>query len=338
GRTDTIMALRQETQLSRVDNFRENINARLRRNTIESITNRALGESVHLDIESRITSSAKTSAETIQIEEYANQLRASGELRIRAGGIDGDNGQIRAHANAIAAIDKIRRDAINNTKIIFKEENLDRAATIDSANGRSTIIPVNTPETRAAAIEIIFGSKDKGAIAQAYREVDFSFADLNDDERERLQIITAEAMMSGARPAWVGGGTIANLKRGLDYTGTTAFAGAYGDTGVYEQIYQAIHKQKIDTDELASMGTDFLSQLQNALADTSSRSMATISDDSMVRFVNDMVEALTNPDYYSKLGDSKPKIIDLLKSEGPRYRSLLRLEDQVKLDDTLNKI
>jgi len=337
GRTDTIMALRQETQLSRVDNFRENINARLRRNTIGSITNRALQNSIDLDIESRITASAKSSAEIIQIQEFANQLRDNGDLRIRAGGIDHNNGPIRAHANAIAAIDKIRKDAIGNTKIILRDLNLDRDATIEVANGTSTLIQ-NTAETRAAAIENIFGSKDKGSIAQAYKEVDFSFPGMSDDDRSRLQIITAEAMMSGARPAWVGGGTIANLKQGDDYTGSSAFMGAYGNTGVYEQIYQAIHKQKIDTDELASMGTDFLAQVQNALADTSSRSMATISDDSMVRFVNDMVEALTNPDYYTKLGDSKPKIIALLKSEGPRYRSLLRLEDQVKLDDTLSKI
>lgn len=336
GRLDTIMQLRQETPFSRMDALRDRMNGRLGRNTINDITAHALQTSMEIDLESRITASAKNSAEIMLQQRFANQMRDHIDLRTLAGGIDDINGANRAHANAIAAIDKIRKDAIGNTKIILRDLNLTRDQMIEVANGKSSLI-VNTAETRAAAIENIFSSKDKGTIAVAYRDVDFSFPDVGDEERRMLQIATGEAMMAGARPAWVGGGTVANLKQGNDFTGSAAFARSYGDAGIYQQIYEAINKQKIDTDEFASMGTDFLSQVIKAMSD-SSRTTATIDDSSMVRFVNDLVETLTNPDYYSKLGDSKPKIVELLKSEGPRYRAMLRPEDQAKLDDTLSKI
>lgn len=335
GKTDTIMSLRDQGQLSQLDKVKESVNSRLKRDTINDITTRALRSSVDLDIESRITASAKNSAEIMQQQEYANLMRDSEELRDRAGGIDIENGSIRAHANAIAAIDKIRKDAIGNTKIILRDLNLTRDQIIEVANGKSTLIK-NTAETRAAAIENIFGGKDKGTIAAAYRDVDFSFSGMSADDIKMLQITTGEAMMSGSRPAWVGGGTIANLKQGNDFTGGAAFTASYGDTGVYQQIYEAINKQKIDTDEFASMGTDYLSQVIKAMKHPL-RSSANIDDRSMVRFVNDMVEALNNPNYYSKLGDSKPKIIELLQSEGPSYKKLLRDEDKAKLDDTLDK-
>jgi hypothetical protein len=309
GRTDTLMQLRGEGQISRIDNIRDKVNGKLRRDTIDSMTRRALNQSVDIELDSKITASAKSSAQIIQQQNYAKQIHETEELQLAAAGIDDINGANRAYASALAAINKTQSEARNNIKLILNSVNPTRNQLREIALGTSDVIN-NTSETRAAAIEMIFGSRDKGAIADAYEKIDLSFPDVSDADRSMLQIVAAEAMMSGARSPWVGGGTVSNLKQGQDFN-RNSISGPYGADGVNAAVIKAINDSKIDAAQLSEMGTDYLKQVKRALI---AMKPGDISGPALAELRKSLDVAIDpNKDFRDQLGDSLPIIEEIKK-------------------------
>jgi hypothetical protein len=309
GRTDTLMQLRGEGQISRIDNIRDKVNGKLRRDTIDSMTRRALNQSVDIELDSKITASAKSSAQIIQQQNYAKQIHETEELQLAAAGIDDINGANRAYASALAAINKTQSEARSNIKLILNSVNPTRKQLREIALGTSDVIN-NTSETRAAAIEMIFGSRDKGAIADAYEKIDLSFPDVSDADRSMLQIVAAEAMMSGARSPWVGGGTVSNLKQGEDFN-HNSISGPYGADGVNAAVIKAINDSKIDAAQLSEMGTDYLKQVKRALI---AMNPGDISGPALAELRKSLDVAIDpNKDFRDQLGDSLPIIEEIKK-------------------------
>lgn len=306
GNGSSMQGMRRD--LTRSESIIDSVRTRSGRDTIRTISQAAIDNTVSIDHEARILASAKSSAQNIQIQSYANLVRDNQEVRIRAGGIDVENGSNRAWANALAAIDRARKEARSNIKIILTELNPTRDELLGVAMGSSQMIH-NTAETRAAALEVIFGGKDKGAIANAYETVDLSFNDIQDsEERQMLRIITGEAMMMGARAPWVGGGTVAKLKQGSAWDGSV-LSGPYGESGVDAAVIRSIKDSVIDPRTLADMGTGYLAQLTRAV--TSRRSE--LDPEDLARLTNAVQEVLNPANPLSQqLGDSEPVLRNLL--------------------------
>jgi hypothetical protein len=157
---------------------------------------------------------------------------------------------------------------------------------------------------------MIFGSRDKGAIADAYEKIDLSFPDVSDADRSMLQIVAAEAMMSGARSPWVGGGTVSNLKQGQDFN-RKSISGPYGADGVNAAVIKAINDSKIDAAQLSEMGTDYLKQVKRALI---AMKPGDISGPALAELRKSLDVAIDpNKDFRDQLGDSLPIIEEIKK-------------------------
>lgn len=306
GNATSMQAMRAAP--SRGEAVRDRVRNRFGQETIRIISQTAINRTIELDQETRIIASAKTSAQNIQAQNYANLVNNSRPVRIRAGGIDTENGENRALANALAAIDKARKEARANVKVIYTEHNFTADDMFDAASGVSNRIR-NTAETQAAALEVIFGGKDKGSIATAYENIDLSFANIPDPEtREMLRIIVGEAIMAGSRAPWVGGGTVAKLKQGLAWDGSP-LAGPYGEYGVDSAIIKAIKDSVIDANTLSEMGTRYLGQLTRAVVNR----QAELTPEDRARLVNAITVALDPHSPTSlQLGDSEPVLRNLL--------------------------
>lgn len=307
GNSTTMQTMRA-TELTRTETIRENISTRMGRESIRTVSQTSIQQAVQYEQESRITTSAKTSAQNIQAQQYATAIQNSEQLRIRAGGIDYDNGPNRALAGAIAAIDKSRKEALANIKLIVNDLNLTSDQILSMARGVSDRIQ-NTSETRAAALEMIFSGKDKGAIATAYENIDLSFSDIDShEERQMLRVVTGEAMLSGARAPWVGGGTVAKLKQGQAWDGSN-LVGAYGTDGVDLAVIKSIQDSAIDPGTLAEMGGSYIGQLTRAITNRA----GDLTEAQKARLI-EAIQLTVDPNspLSHKLGDTKPMLENLL--------------------------
>lgn len=291
--------------------IRDRVNTAFGQESIRTVSQSSIQQTVQLEQQSRITASAKASAQNIQAQNYANLIRGDEELRSLAGGIDYANGANRALAGAIAAIDKSRKEALSNIKVIINDLNLNSEQILSMAKGQSDQIK-NTAETRAAALEIIFSGKDKGAIAMAYENIDLSFRDIDtEDEQKMLRVITGDSMLAGARAPWVGGGTVAKLKQGQAWNGTELL-GAYGTEGVDEAVIKSIKDSAIDPGTLAELGGSYLGQLIRAITNKGTE-LTDVEKSNLANAVKQTLDP-NNPLSF-KLGDSKPileRLLDIL--------------------------
>lgn len=308
GDASTMQNMRRD--MTRTQIARDRVNTKLGQETVQTISRNAINRTVYLDQESRIISSAKTSAQNIQTQNFANLIRDDETARRLAGGIDTVLGPQRALANAYNSLTKIYEDSLKNLETVIKGSNAKADDVLKLANGAaisSNGITIDaTVEARAAAGRLIFGGKDANTIVKAYENIDLSFSDVADeDERKKLQVVFADAMISGDRAPWVGGGTIANLKQGLDWTGKETIKGPYGPEEVYESIIEAVRKRKISAKKLGSMGTDYLGELEKALASKQN----TLSEDEVKALMVEIENALDKSGEIGReLGDSEPII------------------------------
>lgn len=308
GKTDILDRIRDDKGATSYNKFINAAERRLAPNRQARLAGIATNEVVHLDTESRHLAGAKVSAQLKQQERYATlikneSLSATPDLALRAkiSGID-DNGFQRALANSVAALSKIREETIGNMQKIIGDMNATNDEIRQLAQGTSVRGIAVTQDSRAAALKMLLGGKDTAQIAEAMKQIDFSFAGLTPVNQEELRVIAAEALEANAsRPPEVGAGVIANMKQGLDYSGA-AFTGAYGQAGVDGMIISAINREKIDSGKLQTAGKDYADTILAAIQ----RNPGAISGVARARLLQELATTLDpNREASEKLGDSK---------------------------------
>lgn len=275
----------------------------------------ATDQVVHLDTASRKLASQKLAAQVEQQRRYATMIKTESlastpdlALRAEISGID-PNGFQRALANSVAALSKIREETIDNMQKIIADTNATNEEIRLLAQGQSIRGIAVTQDSKAAALKMLFGGKDTAQIAEAMKQVDFSFAGLSAVDQEELRVIAAEALeANSSRPPEIGAGVIANMKQGKDYAGNT-FTGAYGEAGVDGMIISAINREKIDSGKLQVAGKDYADTILAAIM----RNPTAITPSARARLRAELETTLDpNREASEKLGDSK-KVLEAIQ-------------------------
>lgn len=251
----------------------------------------------------------ESAAQGMQQSSLAQALKRNATLRAEAGGID-PNGAQRALANATAQLSKVRNETIDNLKKIIEDTNATTAEIRMLSQGVSVRGIDVTQDSIAAALQMTLGGKDTAQIAEAMKNIDFSFSNIADPaDREELQVIAAEALESNAsRPPEISAGIIAMMKQGKDYNNKD-FKRPLGDGGVRQMIINAINNEKLDSGKLQAAGRDYSMVILDAIKNNPSA----ISDKAAKRFMQELGTTLDSTRQASeKLGDSKPVLEDIL--------------------------
>ena len=316
GRTDTLdrlNAMGPNTGFARLGNRVEN---RFRPNAQARFVQEALRQSVELDQEARVTTSARASAQNVQQQAFAERIRTDVHLQVEAGGID-RNGAQRAVANAVAAIARSSEESLKNIRVIISSINPTSDDILQLAGGNAISDAANqlrveaTTEARAAALDMIFGGSSTKQILTAIQDIDFSFPGLDAEARSNLLVTISNALQPNIqKPPILGAGAIEMMKQGLDFTGTP-FAGSYGQAGLDAMVIDAINKQKLDTMKLKFAGRDNAVTILGAVQ----RNPGQISAQARARLVAELTTTLDpTREASEQLGDSRTVLEDILRT------------------------
>ncbi len=186
------------------------------------------------------------------------------ELLNIAGSVD-DNGEQRALATALSQRSSHRKETINTIQSIINFRNFTDEQVRLMAEGEEVPGITRSQDTVAAAIQMILGSGNTKEVATALKNIDFSFPDMNADEREELQILASDALMgNSARPPFMTVGFTKMMKSGLAFDGQP-FSGSLDEEGFNDMIIKSINMGKIDSKKMQSAGKDYMQSIFNAM-------------------------------------------------------------------------
>lgn len=241
------------------------------------------------------------------------------ELLDIAGSID-DNGQQRALATALAQRSKARREVLDNIESIIGFRNLNTDQIRQLAEGSADEIEgiVNSQDVTAAAIKMTLSGKDSKQVLLGLENIDLSFPDMSEEDREELQVIASEALASNpARPPFMTAGFMAMMKSGKHFDTTedndVFFSEALGEDGVDAMILKAIQMDKLDSKKLQTAGKDYASIIRRAIKSNPDA----IPPEQMANLMNGLAQTLDPTREASEgLADSRKHLEAIFKKFG----------------------
>lgn len=275
-----------------------------------------------------IRNSEQLSAETQGVQSAKNEqqqrissvLAEEGSARAEellniAGSID-DNGKQRALATALAQRSRSRKETLDNIEAIIGFRNYTDEQVRQLAEGTPLPGIDHTADAIAAAMKMTLSGGNTKEILTALKNIDFSFPGYSDAEREELQVIASDALMSsGVRPPFMTVGFTKMMKSGVAYDGND-FAGSLGEDGVNDMILRSIQAGKIDSKKLQTAGKDYAEAILGAVQ-SNPGALTQAQRDSLLASLTQTLDPKREAS--EGLADSRPYLIEMFEMYGGRF-------------------
>lgn len=249
-------------------------------------------------IQTSIQKQRNQSAQGIQIQRFAEELRTNVNMQVKAGGIDIKGGAQRALAVAIAAQEKARNDAVANAGSILSsfKYNDDTVTDIALNNvGHLNLGFTVTDEIRQAATAKISGGANAKAIMKLVENIDIENEDPN-----ILQTFSDTLIKNSAKPKFVGAGFLADAKENkVEF--------APGHSRLHNMIVKTVDANKLGSAEtLVTQDPDYLDVVAEAMSDATYRHA--MNADKRFEMRKSIAVAKKDPQYAGRIGESMDAI------------------------------
>ncbi|MDN5835460.1 MAG: hypothetical protein L0H36_02375 [bacterium] len=251
----------------------------------------------HTANEVAINGVAAQSAKRVSDMEYSEIMQENkyGEQE-RAGGIEGSTGAFRAYASSIKTIQSSQREATENAKVIIEETNLSDDERVELANNKSVKGIIPTEDVRKAAIEMVAGGKNAGALMRIMAETDFN--EMRQPQYKDLSQAFADSMMSNSNKPFYA--TAALLNGEIKQQKMTKT----GNDFLNYAIANAVNANKIGSAEsIVTQDKEYLFQLSRALERPEAVKQMNTANLKIVK--EQMVKVLSDSRYEGRIGDRR---------------------------------
>lgn len=223
--------------------------------------NRELDAATVANEDARVLTHQLHAADHMQQHHFAQALKASAELRERAGGID-PNGPQRALASATTTIRAAHAETIKNANSVIDSANLGDDKTLQLAYGRDQIgTDGRTIEATADMVEAAIGRvASSGNVKNIMEMVENLDLGPGGGAHENYRLALTSALKGNSmRPKFYGFGWMGGVEQGVP--------GGVGKTGVDAAIQSTVNQKKFSAETIVGQDKDALSRVVQTFND-----------------------------------------------------------------------
>lgn len=227
--------------------------------------------------------------------EGITKKRVSVSMQEYAGGIQGETGAARALARAYSDQSGAHAENIKIADTILAHKNFTDDVIKEIALGINTNAKITiTPDIQEAALSKVAGGKGAKNI-MALSE------DMVIDNGDMTKVLADALMENGARPKWLTGGVLANIKQGKPITDASGNV-LNGAERTAKLIVDAFNANKFNSAEtLTTMDSAYLERM----LDVMKSHKAELNTDALAAFSDQLNRAFTTASYAGRMGDNR---------------------------------